>query len=823
MQTKETVTQEELNQRIRTLADLFLKLHQITPFNGHEERYKWDAVYNSNADSPLDTIKNFAPPKANLFYKYSYATLAELVESRPNDLSEVIHKLLDESVPLESRLAQFKQDMNALKIEGKASPNDERTAAVFLTCLNPQKYTFYMHDTLYLPLCKWLGVDNEKDKAKAYLHYLNLLQPLSELIRDDKQLSSIFSGLSQGYETSNLLNAQTLLWCVHKEIDQITEEKKELLRFKHLLEYFAAHLSYVQSGTTDCDGYEEYIRPLVEKNIFYSSGQGWKNHAIQKQVKRWDKYRNGKMCVNINPSFGSYKTRSTYINWETTGLNIIAGWEGDKVKTLKLTNFSEDEGHSSWTKSDFIYSLEDLGLYDGEEEVNERLTTFFNEFNKRKKMLDMERQNNADKEKYQQYINLLKANKNLILTGAPGTGKTYMAHKIAEAMGATGDCVKMVQFHPSYDYTDFVEGLRPTENEQGQATFERRDGVFKEFCKLALRNLQESEEVDDNMNYDIRDIIDTFVDSLFIENAESEMFTTDSTNTISKKMTLEKTKNEFYVIGHDKTGIIVSIPNNAVVKQLRIKKSDLSKLYPYDNITTVKQVRELLQRKFGYQDDSYLLVLYKRLKEYTAANKPMKKSKVERRDYVFIIDEINRGEISKIFGELFFSIDPGYRGKKGQVCTQYQNLITDDDDEFKGGFFIPENVFIIGTMNDIDRSVESMDFAMRRRFAWKEVKVTDTQDDILKDVPNAELAKKVMDAINAKIVDDKDLGTAYQIGAAYFKNVEHYNGDLQKLWDYHIEGLLREYLRGNTEIENRMKELKETYFNAANEPDTTQG
>ncbi len=821
MQTKETVTQEELNQRIRTLADLFLKLHQITPFNGHEERYKWDAVYNSNADSPLDTIKNFAPPKANLFYKYSYATLAELVESRPNDLSEVIHKLLDESVPLESRLAQFKQDMNALKIEGKASPNDERTAAVFLTCLNPQKYTFYMHDTLYLPLCKWLGVDNEKDKAKAYLHYLNLLQPLSELIRDDKQLSSIFSGLSQGYETSNLLNAQTLLWCVHTELIKITGNKEELKKFRHLLEYFVAHLNFVQNGKTDSLGYDEYIKPLVDKNIFKYGGQGQHSMNIQKQVSKWDTYKNGRMCINIDSR--NYASRGTYINWHNTGINIMADWDNNAVAKLKLTNFSDDEGYSKWSKANCIYSIEELGLYEEGDDITLNLIDLFNEFNNRKKMLDMERQNNADKEKYQQYINLLKANKNLILTGAPGTGKTYMAHKIAEAMGATGDCVKMVQFHPSYDYTDFVEGLRPTENEQGQATFERRDGVFKEFCKLALRNLQESEEVDDNMNYDIRDIIDTFVDSLFIENAESEMFTTDSTNTISKKMTLEKTKNEFYVIGHDKTGIIVSIPNNAVVKQLRIKKSDLSKLYPYDNITTVKQVRELLQRKFGYQDDSYLLVLYKRLKEYTAANKPMKKSKVERRDYVFIIDEINRGEISKIFGELFFSIDPGYRGKKGQVCTQYQNLITDDDDEFKGGFFIPENVFIIGTMNDIDRSVESMDFAMRRRFAWKEVKVTDTQDDILKDVPNAELVKKVMDAINAKIVDDKDLGTAYQIGAAYFKNVNNYNGDLQKLWDYHIEGLLREYLRGNTEIENMMKELKETYFNAANEPDTTLG
>ena len=105
-------------------------------------------------------------------------------------------------------------------------------------------------------------------------------------------------------------------------------------------------------------------------------------------------------------------------------------------------------------------------------------------------------------------------------------------------------------------------------------------------------------------------------------------------------------------------------------------------------------------------------------------NKKVEETVVERKNYVFIIDEINRGEISKIFGELFFSIDPGYRGVAGTVQTQYQNLI-EDGDIYENGFYVPENVYIIGTMNDIDRSVDSMDFAMRRRFAWKEIKSND--------------------------------------------------------------------------------------------------
>ena len=87
--------------------------------------------------------------------------------------------------------------------------------------------------------------------------------------------------------------------------------------------------------------------------------------------------------------------------------------------------------------------------------------------------------------KYQEYIDILEANKNLILNGAPGTGKTFLAKKIAEEMKAE---YKLVQFHPSYDYTDFVEGLRPIEKD-GTVGFERKDGVFKEFCNRAIEDL----------------------------------------------------------------------------------------------------------------------------------------------------------------------------------------------------------------------------------------------------------------------------------------------------------------------------------------------
>lgn len=274
---------------------------------------------------------------------------------------------------------------------------------------------------------------------------------------------------------------------------------------------------------------------------------------------------------------------------------------------------------------------------------------------------------------------LLVNGKNLILTGAPGTGKTFLAHEIAKELGSEGERVQMVQFHPSYDYTDFVEGIRPTED----GKFIRMDGVFKTFCKKALMARNKHEDGDESPKF------------------------------------------------------------------------------------------------------------------------------------VFIIDEINRGEISKIFGELFFSIDPGYRGDSSKsIETQYQNMVPASD-LFANGFFVPDNVYIIGTMNDIDRSVESMDFAIRRRFTWKEILpedrigMWDGRIDEWK-----EDAHKRMNSLNKLISSDEvGLSSEYCIGPAYFLNIERYNGGFNKLWEMHLEPLLKEYLRGSRDISENLKKLKDAYNN----------
>ena len=402
-----------------------------------------------------------------------------------------------------------------------------------------------------------------------------------------------------------------------------------------------------------------------------------------------------------------------------------------------------------------------------------------------------------EQNKYQKYINLLETNKNLILTGAPGTGKTYLAKAIANAMGA--EC-EFVQFHPSYDYTDFVEGLRPIQENAGEVGFERRDGVFKAFCGSALNNLQDSKKSIQALQQEssVRDLLEHFIEEALENNTNFET---------------AGTKNTFYITENKEKSIIVKVPANEKASDVVVSKSELTTLLENNvPITGGWDIQTYFHRKYRTQQDSYVYVLYNLLKKTASTSRSnVKVDLVPEKKFVFIIDEINRGEISKIFGELFFSIDPGYRGIAGRVKTQYQNLI-EEGDAFKEGFYVPENVYIIGTMNDIDRSVESMDFAMRRRFAWAEVTAEESMQ-MLNGTPDEEEAKKRMQHLNDAILKVRGLGEAYQIGAAYFKKIEKYNGDFQKLWDFHLKGLLFEYLRGNMNAEEQLKELKEAYDN----------
>ena len=405
------------------------------------------------------------------------------------------------------------------------------------------------------------------------------------------------------------------------------------------------------------------------------------------------------------------------------------------------------------------------------------------------------------------YSKLLLESKNLIFRGAPGTGKSYLAKQIAADIISNGYTdkwadlteeqrrqVEFVQFHPSYDYSDFVEGLRPKMNEDGSMGFELQDGIFKSFVDRARRNFEDSQKPKEVREKEIS------------SNTALEEFLADIELGEDEFKTVMGRK--FNITDIDDKHIYLEILGNGIENKIFLKIDELRKMLESgENFEKVRDVTRFFGIKFTQQVFSYYFVLFKAIKEAGRTNRRAKVEAEPLKKYIFIIDEINRGEISKILGELFFAIDPGYRGQAGEVATQYSNMHDNPDEKF----YIPENVYIIGTMNDIDRSVDSFDFAMRRRFRFVEVRAESTQDmlDTIadEDIKNEAIAR--MDRLNAEILKVEGLNENYQIGASYFLKLKYL--DFDDFWTDYLEPLLQEYVRGLYDEKGIMKRFARAY------------
>lgn len=574
---------------MKALIDVF---RNGKPFNGYKEEYKWDLLDRSVGKDVLAVFDGLRGenvidnPRTDSVIKY-------LVENEADKTRVCCQHLIDESVPLNERLAAFKAEIKALcPSKWKNTANDERTASGLLTCVYPKTYTFYK-DEIYQNICDYFGYTSRK-AGKKYEHFMELVNGFVKSYGEEIQ--QIMLNEIKGFKNKPLnLAVQTLFWCM-----------------------------------------KDYMKEKLDK----------------------------KMTTETNNS-----SKGT--------------WYDDVVRT--------------WERR-----------------------------------------------------------KNVVLYGAPGTGKTYDVPELAVRlcdpafMAAdpsreeivsrynqlkTEKRIAFTTFHQSLDYEDWIEGLRPVVNEDNQVTYEIESGIFKKLCEEAERPVVKDKQVG---------IADNAV-----------VWKVSLAGTGDNPVRSDCMKNSYIRIGWDGYGPVISDETDwsvyngegkqildAYINKMKIGDIVMSCYssqtidaigavvgdYEFDDsLPNYKRVRRVnwlvknINENIVEMNEGKTMTLgtVYRLNSITLDNvksileKYDTSPKMEENDkaYVMVIDELNRGNVSKVFGELITLLEADKR--KGRINAESVVLPYS-----KKAFHIPNNVYLIATMNTADRSLGSLDYAIRRRFAF---------------------------------------------------------------------------------------------------------
>lgn len=813
-----------------------------------KELYKWQRLAACKGKSDLEVLRSMID--MNLISWRAAASLRKMLEVEPEETVRVFSIMKDPDRSFADKFKEYKTETRKLAVNGIPNTIDnDRTAALFLACLDPVHHSLFKYD-IYKVFCNYMGFSVVGGNG-TFQHYLELIQPIIEREKADAELTAKLHSETDPYFWSDLLNAQDVLWqmrfymngssqrnWLQKIYDQAIASKNSVFdewypEYEESVNFF---LEMFQEGKTaddvsdeDCDYFlrSEYNGISSNKRGRYYDSEYEKIHGewpdIYDTLKRSvlageiikDDYK--QLFQRLVPLQSRIKYAAYHRFWATLFPDYLTTLITDSYFYSLYKSIGERDDSLPAKTGDWL-------------EDNLTLMSFFKEkviFEKPwhralfgwylyDKVFNNSIENSSDMNKY---IEILEANKNLVLTGAPGTGKTFLAKQIAcqiilgkadfkhlteKERSFFEEHYKQVQFHPSYDYSDFVEGLRPVTSDKSPNGFRRENGVMKQLCEAALLNLQEAAKTAPEQREE-QDIKVKALDFINTAIGDSLQFETKT----GKPFTIESVEDKAFYVSSPKAGDTL----------IRVPLKDLYSLLNQNQPEKVTSIHEIFGRKRTQQYESYLFSILDRIRQSVDTQRTsslispdISTTQVRRENFVLIIDEINRGELSKIFGELFFAIEPSYRGKSGIIQTQYQNLI-EEDDVFYDGFFVPENVYVIGTMNDIDRGVESMDFAIRRRFAWMEVTADERIGMLDGVIPEwSEAAKRCMTELN-KALKQKEIGlsSAYDIGPAYFLKLKEYGGDFEKLWKYHIQGILAEYLRGMRGVDEKLEELKKAY------------
>lgn len=671
--------------RIYLMKALIDVLRNGKPFNGYKEEYKWDLLDRSEGKDVLAVFDGLRGenvidnPRTDTVIKY-------LVDNKADKTRVCCQHLIDESVPLNDRLAAFKSEMKDLcPSKWKNTANDERTASALLTCVYPETYTFYK-DEIYKNICDYFGYTSRK-AGKKYEHFMELVNGFVKSYGEEIQ--QIMLNEIKGFKNKPLnLAGQTLFWCM-----------------------------------------KDYMKEKLDK---------------------------------------------------------------------KMTTETNNSSKGTW---------------------------------------------------YDDVVRIWERRKNIVLYGAPGTGKTYDVPELAvrlcdPAFMATDPSreeivsrynqlktekrIAFTTFHQSLDYEDWIEGLRPVVNENSQVTYEIESGIFKKLCEEAERPVVKDKQVGISDNAVVWKVSlagtgDNNVRRECMENNHIRIGWDGYGPVISDETDWSVYNGEgkqildAYINKMKIGDIVMSCYSSQTIDAIGVVVSDYEFEDKFPNYKRVRRVNWLVKNineNIVEMNDGKTMVessVY-RLNSITLNDvksileKYDTSSKMEENDkaYVMVIDELNRGNVSKVFGELITLLEADKR--KGRINAESVVLPYS-----KKAFHIPNNVYLIATMNTADRSLGSLDYAIRRRFAFIAEKpfgldVKGFDEDLFEKVSslfveNFDKYKKSGWDQTMKLEPAKTLSDGYKpedvwIGHSYFimRDEEGEDNTSNRLL-YEIIPLLEEYVR----------------------------